>query len=412
MATDKKKKKKRVAILIVLLSLLLVGVAVLAVLLYLDYTKPRVVEGITLEAGSKLPVVEDFLLDKDEFGKIVSGIDENTSMNTVADYPVVVRVEGRDYQSVLHVVDTVEPVVEVEDASIFIGTEIDLESLVTSVIDETATTIDIVKEPDWTQAGEYEVEIVVTDEGNNQAVATTTLEIEADTVAPVIEGVQDITVAAGESVSYKRGVTVTDDHDEKPELEVDNSQVNLNKEGEYTVTYTAIDNSGNETTVEAKVTVTKPQAEQATEEYINQLADERLAKIITDDMTDKEKARAIFRWVHDNIAYSDGSPKDNWVQGAYYGLVKFSGDCYVYAMTSKVLLTRAGIKNMDIKKIPARTRHYWNLIDLGDGWYHFDATRRKDGTEFFYVSDEELMKYSKSHDNSHNYDPDEYPEIE
>ena len=68
------------------------------------------------------------------------------------------------------------------------------------------------------------------------------------------------------------------------------------------------------------------------------------------------------------------------------------GDCYVFACTAKVLLTRAGITNMDIEKIPAKTRHYWNLVDIGDGWYHFDTTPRKDGTIFFMWDDAKLME--------------------
>ena len=52
------------------------------------------------------------------------------------------------------------------------------------------------------------------------------------------------------------------------------------------------------------------------------------------------------------------------------------------------------------------------MIDIGEGWYHFDATRRKDGTEFFYWTDAELMEYSNANDGSHNYDPEQYPQIQ
>ncbi len=81
-------------------------------------------------------------------------------------------------------------------------------------------------------------------------------------------------------------------------------------------------------------------------------------------------------------------------------------------MTAKCLLTRAGIKNMDIEKIPTpTTMHYWNLIDIGEGWHHFDTCRRVDGSTFFYKTDAELMAYSNSHDGTHNYDRSRYPDI-
>lgn len=234
----------------------------------------------------------------------------------------------------------------------------------------------------------------------------------ADITPPVIEGVADLTVPAGGSISYKRGVSVKDDRDENVQLIVDNSGVDLNTVGDYEVIYKAVDAAGNETVVTAIVHVTTPSAENATEEMVNTKAKEVLAEITTADMGQMEVAEAIFWWCHENIAYMDGSPKGSWVQGAYAGLFDRKGDCYTYFATAKCLLTQAGIKNMDIKKVPEGTPHYWNLIDVGEGWHHFDATRRKDGNSFFYTPDAELMEYSAANADSHLYDPSQYPEIQ
>lgn len=46
----------------------------------------------------------------------------------------------------------------------------------------------------------------------------------ADKEAPVIQGVERLTVTLGESVSYKRNVTVSDNRDEDVALCVDNSK--------------------------------------------------------------------------------------------------------------------------------------------------------------------------------------------
>lgn len=233
-----------------------------------------------------------------------------------------------------------------------------------------------------------------------------------DLEPPVIQGVEELTVPAGSPVSYKRNVTATDNRDGEVAVTVDASQVDLNTLGDYTVVYKAKDAAGNEAEVSTVVHVVEASADTATEDQVNAKADELLAQITTAEMSEYEKAQAIFFWVHDNVAWSDHSPKDGWVSGAYRGLVERKGDCYVYAMTAKCLLTRAGIKNMDIEKIPTDVEHYWNLIDLGDGWYHYDTTRRKDKQYFFYTSDEDLMNYSRSHEDSHNYDPAQYPEIQ
>ena len=67
---------------------------------------------------------------------------------------------------------------------------------------------------------------------------------------------------------------------------------------------------------------------------------------------------------------------------------------------------------MDIEKSDtSHSRHYWSLINLGDGWYHVDCTPRKGNDDkFFMVTDEELEAYSKKHSNSHIFDKTKYPE--
>jgi predicted transglutaminase-like cysteine proteinase len=233
-----------------------------------------------------------------------------------------------------------------------------------------------------------------------------------DVEAPVISGVEDFVVEPGKGVSYRKNITVTDNCDEEVELLVDSSNVNLNEAGTYTVYYSATDKAGNTATATAQVTVTETSVPAATESELDALADDVLSDILTDGMTQYEQAYAIFRYVHDNITYMNDVTADSWEMGAYLGLVDHKGDCYVYAMTSKCLLTRAGITNMDIEKIPSSSKHYWNLIDIGEGWYHFDATRRYDGTEFFYWDDASLMEYSNAHGGTHEYDREQYPQIQ
>ncbi len=232
-----------------------------------------------------------------------------------------------------------------------------------------------------------------------------------DTESPVIQGVKELTVPVGGSVAYKRDIMVTDNMDEDVQLTVDTSQVDLLTVGDYPITYIAADRAGNESQISTIVHVVVAGVDTATEDLVNAEADKLLKEIITDDMSQYDKAKAIFFWVHENVAWSDHTPKTDWIQGAYRGLVEHKGDCFVYASTSKCLLNRAGIKNMDIAKIPAQTEHYWNLIDIGEGWHHFDNTRRKDGHYFFYCTDEEVMAYSRTHNDSHNYDPSQYPDI-
>mgnify|MGYP000048542348 CR=1 FL=1 len=111
---------------------------------------------------------------------------------------------------------------------------------------------------------------------------------------------------------------------------------------------------------------------------------------------------------------------DDWDAEWYAGLQNIEqngttgGDCYTYYAVANVLLQRAGAETMRVERQNAGdgSHHYWILCNVGTGWYHFDATRRKDGKYFFYTSDEDLMAYSRSHKDSHNYDPTKYPKIQ
>ncbi|EDT70062.1 S4 domain protein, partial [Clostridium perfringens D str. JGS1721] len=93
--------------------------------------------------------------------------------------------------------------------------------------------------------------------------------IKNDTSAPVItvEGVADpentpIELTAGDSYDFSTGVTATDDVDGTVKVTVDSSNVKLDTPGKYTVTYTARDAAGNETTLTRQVIVKAAQVEE------------------------------------------------------------------------------------------------------------------------------------------------------
>lgn len=278
----------------------------------------------------------------------------------------------------------------------------------TEAEDATALTFYFQKDPVLAE-GTQEVVIVAKDEGGNTTEAVASLTLKADTEAPVMKGVANRTVYIGDGISYKAGVTVTDNCDEDIELQVDSSGVDLNTEGNYHVTYSAKDRAGNETSQTITLTVRK---HAYTQEEVDVLADKVLADIITPEMSDYDKLVAIYDWVRTHVSYINYSEKGDWIRGAYEGLALHQGDCYVYFATSKELLTRAGIANRDIEKIPTRSHHYWNLVDIGEGWYHFDTCPRTDHPRFCYVDDATLMEYSNAHYRSHNYDRTIYTDIQ
>ncbi len=228
-----------------------------------------------------------------------------------------------------------------------------------------------------------------------------------DNTAPEITGAVDLLAQTGDKISYRTGVTVNDDIDDSVQLQIDSSQVNIKEPGVYPVIYSAEDAAGNSTEIEVKITVIEKTQSQHDPEELFQTADGILAEITTPEMSQIEQAEAIYWWTKQHIAYVNHSDKTSWIDGAWQGINQGSGDCFNYFSVAKLLLTRAGIENQDI--IKSTGSHYWSLVNVGDGWYHFDTTPRKAGGEFFMLTDDEIIAYSNQHGNSHVWDRSKYP---
>ncbi len=365
---------------------------------------------ITVEAGGEAPDITAFLTAGGQQGqgiRFVSPIGAFDYTKT-EDYTVILEAAGEQYESVMHIEDTIPPRIEVQDMVSYQGVPLNMEGFLVSVEDVTETTAGFRTDPDLSLAGTQDLELVVTDSGGNEASEPVKLTILEDKEPPVITGAKDMVVYMGDSASYRKGVSVKDNSNADIKLEVDSAGVDLQQEGVYPVTYTARDYAGNTAEATIQVEVRKRKYDIET---VNTLADEVLASILTPEMSQYDQALAIYRYVRSHIGYVNHSEKGDWVQAAYEGLTLKRGDCYIYACTSKVLLTRAGIPNLDIKKIPSKSRHYWSLVDVGEGWRHFDTTPRNGGGDFFLLTEEELMAYSAAHWNSHNYDHAQYPEV-
>lgn len=257
-----------------------------------------------------------------------------------------------------------------------------------------------------------------------------------DVTAPRLLGVQDLTVAMNGMISYRDGVSAEDDVDGPVAVEIDAEAVDLTAAGEYPVTYSAQDAAGNRTeqtvTVTVVETVTVDQgedeqtedetpgegggaADEVTREDVDKLADAILAKITNADMSQREKARAIFNYVNRKIKYVGSSDKSSWLIGAYTGFTRGRGDCYNYFACSKALLTRAGIPNVDLERAGGNSRHYWQLVNTGDGWYHFDACPHPTGYPMsaFMITETQARAYTEqvkgARKNYYVYDYDACP---
>ena len=128
-------------------------------------------------------------------------------------------------------------------------------------------------------------------------------------------------------------------------------------------------------------------------------------------MTPRDKAQAIFTYITTGFLFVNDSDKSSYVLAANTMLDLGQGDCYSFYALSKAMLTRAGIKNMDIcfYNRPIR-EHYWNLVDIedGHGWYHFDSSPHILPVNVFLWTTQELQE---ANDGRYDFDTSKYPQI-
>ncbi len=369
------------------------------------------VHNVTIEAGSGAQAslfVDEPAMDT-AFAGDVSAIDTSVP----GKYKVKILHNGKVYDATLKVKDTVPPVAVAKRAVLPFGMQPDPAACVEGVQDVTQVTASWKKAPDPTVTEEQTAVVRLTDAGGNKTDVTVQVLMSYDTTAPVITGAKDIKAFVGGSISYREGVTVTDDADPNPTLTIDNTAVNINAVGTYPATYTATDSVGNASSVTVTVTVGQKPANYVEEEQVYEAAQEIYDQIVDPGMTDMEKAYAIYHWVKDYIYYVDQSSHEYWTVAAYQAFTEKAGDCFTYYAAAKAMLNMAGIQNTDVEKSDiSHSRHYWLLINLGYGWYHYDACPRvgPGDDNFFMLTDAELARYSDAHGGTHVFDPSLYPE--
>jgi hypothetical protein len=381
----------------------------------LGHAKLTVLRGntsVTAEASLAPPIIalEDFFENPDGIDAdfVVSpGALDFSSPDAIYDLPI--RIEGRVAHCSLTVKDTTPPTATVRDQTVCTLDKPMADDFVSDITDLSPVSCEFVEPPALGKPGKQNVSIRLTDAFGNENTLTAALTVTADKKAPTISGVKNHSVLLHGSIGYRGGVSVTDDFDKNVKLIIDSSAVNLNAVGKYPVYYKASDASGNERTVTAYVSVMI-----ADEASVYGKADEILAEITRDGMSDYEKARAIYNWVSSHVAYRSTGDKSGLLQGALNAFVLGRGDCYTYYAAGEVLLTRAGIANTGVTRIAGTpTEHYWSLVDVGYGWYHFDTCPAPIASlDKFMFTEKTAGEYTQRIGrNYYDYDREKYPAV-
>ncbi len=306
----------------------------------------------------------------------------------------------------LTVEDTVPPVLAVKPTNVYLGTTPDASDFITSCIDASPVSFTFSESADTSYIGEQTVTIIATDEAGNFTSMSTSMYVIKDTTKPIIYGVKPITAYEGETILYRNGVYTSDDRDGSVAVTVNSSAVNNSVAGTYYVTYTASDSSGNTRTATTTVTIMA-----ISRQSVNDLADQVLAKIVTDSMTDRDKAHAIYNWCRQNIRYSSITSHlmGHFNKAAYTGFTKRYGNCYTYYAVASALLSRVGIENIEIHRNDPNRPHYWNLVKMDGAWYHFDTCPQPSPhrLKVFLLKDSEVRAFPLSY--YYDFDASKFP---
>ncbi len=335
-------------------------------------------QATTIEAGQR---ITPFDLTGDAAATFGADFDPDCINHAGTHTFSVISGEGKSIKIKLTVKDTVAPTMQTKQGYWAVGTSMpDPKYFVQATTEvDTYTGEYVGNMPDFTSYTDYTVQVQYTDASGNKSpvydvILTPCKDQEPPTIIP-----RNIECNVGEGIVWRNQVELFDNCAGEVTLSVDSSKVNFNREGSYTVYYTATDASGNVAKAQATVLVVTMNV---TDEMLYAEIDKVIARIITDDMNKEQQCRAVYDYVQSHIVYVNSSTKGDWKYAAYMALFSSgTGDCYSYFAASKAFFERLGIENKDIQRLPGYTdnTHFWSLVNIGTSenpvWYHYDSTR-------------------------------------
>ena len=292
--------------------------------------------------------------------------------NVPGDYSLRVRIGDEVQLALVTLVDTTAPTLSLRAGTFYTRHDLTAADLVLAE-DVSEVSLSFIQAPDQDSDQPQTFTVRAVDALGNEAAASFSLTLAVDTKAPVLYGVVNRNGYVGEPIAYLQEAYAEDAVDGRVELHVD-SQVVLSRKGKYTVTYTATDKSGNTVSKKCTYTLVEPSV---TDEQVHEMAQAVLSKILTPDMVTAQKLKAVFDYVHSHVTYVGTSNKSDWRKEALRGYREGRGDCFTVYSLTRALLDELQIPYMSVTRKSSTTRHYWVIVNIGTGWYHFDPLRTR-----------------------------------
>ena len=358
-------------------------------------------ESHTIEAGDSIPAA-DTLVAFQRTGKYATDV---STINTclVGSYTLELEIEGAIYTTELIIKDTVAPTATITPITIYYGAKFpSADSFVSAIVDEGPVTVSYDVDPGDTVVDQTQVRIVLTDQGGNRTVYSAQCSVVQDNEAPTfISFPKEIDADIGAAIIWRALVTA-EDNSGTVDLSLDVSGVDMEKPGTYTAFLVAKDPAENETRQEVNIIL---HDNSVTKEMMDQVCEEILSEIISEDMTAQEELYAVYKYVVTNIKYISDSPHDDVRREAYLSLTsRKKGDCFAFCAAAHELISYLGyetqIVRRDINLAEEYGNHFWVLVNCGTeespSWYHHDASPHSKpyDLETYMMTDAQVKAYT------------------
>ncbi|MFR7590126.1 MAG: polysaccharide deacetylase family protein [Longibaculum sp.] len=183
-------------------------------------------------------------------------VDNRVNNKKLGEYQIDYLYRDKTFSLKVFIDDTMPPQFETVNTTILRNDTVNPQSLVKNIQDDSKTIVYFKEDYLFNEIKTYKVCIVVEDAYENKTEKNAYVLVEAkDQEPPRIEGIDDLTILIGDKIDLKKGVTVKDNHDKKPTLTIDDSNLNIRKIGEYEVFYHVEDNAGNKETYTRNIEV-------------------------------------------------------------------------------------------------------------------------------------------------------------
>ena len=164
----KTKSHNKTAKIVVIAVIVVLILAILAIVLFNIFSK-KVKDHVQLELGTQELKIQDFLTDEKyaenaEFVTDISQID----LNKVATYEITIKLNDKEYTSILDVKDTTAPQVKFQDVDGYTDYQINPEDFIAEKTDASNMEVSLGNEVTINGFGEYHPLIIVKDEYGNE----------------------------------------------------------------------------------------------------------------------------------------------------------------------------------------------------------------------------------------------------